>query len=185
MAARRVQRRRAGKQLGIWTPVQLVLMFVFGAGMAVATLYWMGIVSTTREMHMKEQLIRRDEENLRREAEEQAILLQQEWDEAIETVQWVIELVESEMEGAHLRDAAETLLALERVYQEVARKEPAVLEEYAETRLDTIVMPSLRLIYNVDDLGGEDVMQNVRKQLADLERQRAEQVQEHRRSEDR
>jgi len=40
--------RRAGYQFGIWTPIQLVLVFVFGVGMTVATLYWMGYIDTAR-----------------------------------------------------------------------------------------------------------------------------------------
>jgi len=174
--ARRATRRRAGKQLGIWTPVQLVLMFVFGAGMAVATLYWMGIVSTTRELHALEQLNRMKEEDLRREAEEQAILIEQEWDKVIESSEWILGMVRDEMEDGHLRDAAEILLALEEVYQEVARRKPVLLETYADTRLEEIVMPALRQIYNVEELGGEDVMKSVKEQLAQLEQRRADRI---------
>ena len=42
-------RRRAGNKLVLRTPVQLVLMFVFGVGMTAATMYWMGIINTARE----------------------------------------------------------------------------------------------------------------------------------------
>lgn len=176
MTARRAPRRRAGKQLGVWTPVQLVLMFVFGAGMAVATLYWMGIVSTTRELHVREMMNRMEEERLRQEAEDQAVRIEQEWDKVTESAIWIIGMVKDEMEAGHLRDAAEPLLAFEKIYHEVARRKPFLLDEYAETRLDEIVMPALRQIYNVNELDGQDVMESVREQLAQLERHRAEQV---------
>jgi hypothetical protein len=173
---RRRPRRRAGKQLGIWTPVQLVLMFVFGAGMAVATLYWMGIVSTTRELHIQEKMNRMKEESLRQQAEEQAIALEKEWDAVKKTSMGIITMVEDEMEDGHLRDAAEVLIALETVYHELARHRPEVLDAYGESRLDDIVMPALRRIYNVDELGGEETMESIRDRLAQLEQERIEEA---------
>ncbi len=37
------RRRRAAFAFGIWTPIQLVLMFSGGIGMTIATLYWKGV----------------------------------------------------------------------------------------------------------------------------------------------
>jgi hypothetical protein len=144
--------------------------------MAVATLYWMGIVSTAHEKQLEEKLNRLEAELMAAKAAEQALRIERQWDLAVEDVTWITDMVEEEMEAGHLRDAAETLLALERVYHETAQHDPSVLDRYAETRLDKIVMPALRLIYNVDDLGGEEVMVGVREQLAQLESQRAEDV---------
>ncbi|MDY7108028.1 MAG: hypothetical protein SYC29_05270, partial [Planctomycetota bacterium] len=174
--ARRRPRLRAGKQLGVWTPVQLVLMFVFGAGMAVATLYWMGIVSTTRELHIREKFNRIESERLQREAEEQAILIEKKWDEAEAVMLELVEMTEAQMEDGHLRDAAELLISLEEIYHQVARHKPGVMDAFSETRLDDVVMPSLRRIYNVERLGGAEILEDVRSRLAELEKQRAEQV---------
>jgi hypothetical protein len=171
-AERRGTRRRSGAQLGVWTPVQLVLMFVFGAGMAVATLYWMGIVSTTRELQMQERLNRKEAERLRQHAEDEAVRIEKEWDRATSASMEIIGMIREQMEDGHLRDAAEMLLALEEVYQNVASRRPELAEAYAQTRLDGVVMPALRLIYNVEKLGGEETMDAVRDRLAQLEQER-------------
>ena len=169
LAPRRNLHRRAGKQFGIWTPVQLVLMFVFGAGMAVATLYWMGIVSTTRELHVKEQNLRlvaenlaEREEDLRLEAEAITAKKVEMSDEAIAVIDAVLAKTKMYPDGEHLAEGFEILVALEETVAISARHDPDLPERFSRQRIDETVMPALRLLYP----NSEEMLSQIQQLLA-------------------
>jgi hypothetical protein len=181
LAPRRSLHRRAGKQFGIWTPVQLVLMFVFGAGMAVATLYWMGIVSTTRELHVKEQNLRlkaedlaEQEEELRLEAEAIAAAKIELSTEAVAAIDAVLAETKMYADGEHLADAFEILIALEETVAISARHDPELPERFSRQRVDETVMPALRLLYP----DSEEMLSQIQQLLAAEEEAWLESVRE-------
>ena len=178
---RRGPRRRAGKQFGIWTPVQLVLMFVFGAGMAVATLYWMGIVSTTRELQVREQNLRlkaemlaEQEEELRLEAEAIAAEKDEMSTEAVALIDAVLAQTKMSADGEHLAEGFEILVALEDVVEVSSRHDPDLAVRFSRQRIDETVMPALRLLYP----DSEETLSRIEQLLAAEEAAWLESVQE-------
>jgi len=182
VAPRRNLHRRAGKQFGIWTPVQLVLMFVFGAGMAVATLYWMGVVNSARVLQVKEENLRlkaeslaEKEEELRLEAEAITAKKTEMSDEAVAVIDAV--LAETKMfEGGelHLADAFEIFVALEETVAIAARHDPELPERFSRQRIDETVMPALRLLYP----DSEEMLSQIQQLLAAEEKAWMEAVRE-------
>jgi hypothetical protein len=154
VAPRRNLHRRAGKQFGIWTPVQLVLMFVFGAGMAVATLYWMGIVNSARVLQVKEQNLRlmaedlaEQEEELRVRAEAITAAKNKMSTEAVALIEDVLAKTKMFADGEHLAEGFEILVALEDVVAVTSRHDQGLAERFSRQRIDETVMPALRLLY--------------------------------------
>jgi len=179
---RRNLHRRAGKQFGVWTPVQLVLMFVFGAGMAVATLYWMGIVSTTRVLQVKEQNLRlkaedlaEKEEELRVEAEAIAAAKIRLSTEAVAAIDAVLAETKMFDDGEqHIADAFEIFVALEETVAIATRHDPELPERFSRQRIDETVMPALRLLYP----DSEEMLSQIEQLLAAEEQAWLEAVRE-------
>ena len=154
-------RRRRGFARHVPIPFQLVMMFFVGVGMTIATFYWMGRIQTARELRLQAENLTQRETILRLE-------LEAAWSKHDALVSEIIKLTEADLEAGHLADAYEVLIGLESIVAATAEHDREILDTYHITRLDGVVMPTLRLVFQVDKYGGDDELRRVRDILAAL-----------------
>ncbi|MCP3980342.1 MAG: hypothetical protein GY716_13650 [bacterium] len=170
-------RRSRGFTTTVATPIVLVIMFLFGGGFSVGTLYWLGVMATAKEVHLQEKLNRLDAEELARQQSELAAAKDAFSDDVVAEIDAILIEAGVDIENAHIADGLETILALERIAEAAVSHDAALPDRVSDAKLDDVVMPTLRLLYRVEELGGEEAMQRVHSLLAELEASRHEKTQ--------
>jgi hypothetical protein len=150
--------------------------------------YERGMTDKAAEMSEAEQNLQNRERDLRNELERERAEIErlteeaqtkrdaseELWDDALTKVSAILDQIDTDMQDGYVQAAAEYFIPLEQIVNRAAVWDDSLLDEFSQARLETVIMPSLHLIYNTDLFGDGEYLDEVHDLLAQLEARRIE-----------